>query len=654
MARKSRKNMMLQENTALPDKEKKVLFKAGLYARLSHEKEENIERGTIETQMELMKNYVKDHEDIVIEEEYYDASFTGTNFERPDFKRMLEDAKTGRINCIIVKDLSRLGRNYVEMGNYIERVFPFLNVRFIAVTDDFDSFRPVTDLMMPLKNIVNEFYTKDISKKVSTAHRRKWTTDEYMCGFAPYGYLKSKTEKNRIVVDEATAGNVRLIYKLFLDGKGYTPIAKYLNEQGIMSPLMYLKSLGYQQNVRTNGVWTKTTVKSILTNQAYIGSAVHGKVVIEKYNNIPLHATDPSEWVVVENTHEPLIDKKTFEKAQERVKEISDAYFAKEFTKHPPNEMNLLKGKIVCGDCGKGMRLSPRTTKSYVYFCGTFSDGINPACSRHKIDQEEVNKAVFAQISNHMRCCIDALKVIRELNARSSGLKKYDVYEKAITRQRRELEKVNRKFSELYGDYSEHLINESEYLTLKQQYLLKSEALKKEIDNLLVSQNLYSKNYKIDAEHFKLSLVSGEKDQFLANSRLGVMEIVCPPHADFTDEKLQSWLHKVIEESLRRNAKSILPSRLAFLSKQCGLSYSSVKINSSQGRWGSCSARKAINLSYYLVLLPSHLIDYVLLHELCHTREMNHSERFWALLNQFTEGKALALRGELRKYRTEI
>ena len=500
MARKSRKNMMLQENTALPDKEKKVLFKAGLYARLSHEKEENIERGTIETQMELMKNYVKDHEDIVIEEEYYDASFTGTNFERPDFKRMLEDAKTGRINCIIVKDLSRLGRNYVEMGNYIERVFPFLNVRFIAVTDDFDSFRPGTDLMMPLKNIVNEFYAKDISKKVSTAHRRKWTTDEYMCGFAPYGYLKSKTEKNRIVVDEATAGNVRLIYKLFLDGKGYTPIAKYLNEQGIMSPLMYLKSLGYQQNVKTNGVWTKTTVKSILTNQAYIGSAVHGKVVIEKYNNIPLHATDPSEWVIVKNTYEPLVDKEPFEKAQERVKKISDAYFAKEFTKHPPNEKNLLKGKIVCGDCGKGMRLSPRTTKSYVYFCGTFSDGINPACSRHKINQEDVNNAVFAQISNHMRCCIDALRVIRELNARSSGLKKYDVYEKAITRQRRELEKVKRKFSELYGDYSEHLINESEYLTLKQQYLLKSEALKKEIDNLLISQNLYSKNYKIDAD----------------------------------------------------------------------------------------------------------------------------------------------------------
>jgi DNA invertase Pin-like site-specific DNA recombinase len=500
MARKSRKNQFVQEITALTENEKKVLFKAGLYARLSHEKEENIERGTIETQMELMKNFVKDHDDIVVAEEYYDASFSGTNFERPDFQRMLEDAKAGKINCIIVKDLSRLGRNYVEMGNYIERVFPFLNVRFIAVTDDFDSFRPGTDLMMPLKNIVNEFYAKDISKKVSSAHRRKWATDEYMCGFAPYGYMKSKTEKNRIIIDEVTADNVKLIFRLFLEGKGYTPIAKYLNSQGIMSPLMYLKSLGYQQNVKTNGAWTKTAIKSIVTNQAYIGSAVHGKVVVEKYNNIPLHATDKSEWVIVENTHEPIIDKDTFQKAQERVREISETYFAKKFDKHPPSERNLLKGKVVCGECGKAMRLSPRTTKSYVYYCNTYSDGINPDCSRHTVDQNDVNKAVFVQISNHMRCCIDALSVIRDLNSRSNGLKKYDVYEKAITRQRRELEKVNRKFSELYGDYSEHLINESEYLSLKNQYLTKSEALKKEIDNLLISQNLYSKHYKINED----------------------------------------------------------------------------------------------------------------------------------------------------------
>lgn len=169
-----------------------------------------------------------------------------------------------------------------------------------------------------------------------------------------------------------------------------------------------------------------------------------------------------------------------------------------------------------------------------------------------------------------------------------------------------------------------------------------------------LNRPLIDLNYKIDTEFFRLSLISGDKEQFFANSRLGFMQIICPPTADFADENLQDWLRKVIEESMRRNAKSILPPRLERLSKQCGLSYTSVKINSSQGRWGSCSGRKDINLSYYLVLLPSHLIDYVLLHELCHTREMNHSERFWALLNQLTEGKALALREELKKYRTEI
>lgn len=161
-------------------------------------------------------------------------------------------------------------------------------------------------------------------------------------------------------------------------------------------------------------------------------------------------------------------------------------------------------------------------------------------------------------------------------------------------------------------------------------------------------------NYRIDTEFFKLSLVSGRRERFLSRSELGEMQIVCPPDADFSDHKLQEWLRKVIEEALRRNAKILLPPRLYALSLQHGLTYKSVKINSSSGRWGSCSARGNINLSYYLVLLPQHLIDYVLLHELAHTREMNHGERFWVLLDRFTDGKALALRNELKQYRTEF
>lgn len=159
-------------------------------------------------------------------------------------------------------------------------------------------------------------------------------------------------------------------------------------------------------------------------------------------------------------------------------------------------------------------------------------------------------------------------------------------------------------------------------------------------------------DYRIDAEFFKLTLVSGQRERFLSRSELGEMQIICPPGADFSDKGLQAWLRKVIEEALRRNARIILPPRLYMLSEQYNLPYKCVKINSSTGRWGSCSTRGNINLSCYLVLLPKRLIDYVLLHELAHTREMNHGERFWALLDRMTGGKAQALREELRNYRT--
>lgn len=161
-------------------------------------------------------------------------------------------------------------------------------------------------------------------------------------------------------------------------------------------------------------------------------------------------------------------------------------------------------------------------------------------------------------------------------------------------------------------------------------------------------------NYRIDAEYFKLSLVTGERERFLSRSELGEMQIVCPPDADFSDKNLQAWLRKVIEEALKRNAKIILPPRLYQLSLRHNLPYKSVKINSSNGRWGSCSTRRSINLSCYLVLLPGHLIDYVLLHELAHTREMNHGEGFWALLDELTEGKAQSLRQELKEFKAVI
>lgn len=170
----------------------------------------------------------------------------------------------------------------------------------------------------------------------------------------------------------------------------------------------------------------------------------------------------------------------------------------------------------------------------------------------------------------------------------------------------------------------------------------------------LPERKIIDLDYQIDTPHFKLSLINGQQKRFLADYKSGEMRIICPPDTDFRDEDLQVWLRKVIEEALRRNAKSVLPARLHLLSKEYGFTYNNIRINSSKGRWGSCSIRKDINLSYYLLLLPQHLIDYVLLHELCHTREMSHNEHFWNLLHSVTNNKALELRNELKAYNTEI
>jgi predicted metal-dependent hydrolase len=203
--------------------------------------------------------------------------------------------------------------------------------------------------------------------------------------------------------------------------------------------------------------------------------------------------------------------------------------------------------------------------------------------------------------------------------------------------------------------------NDAIYISIPPHVTLKEtkEVIEKMRDKLIASQKkiphtLIDLNYRIEAKYFKISLVTGIHENFLAHSKLGNTEIVCPPDTDFNNEKLQIWLKRIIEEALRKNAKAILPPHLSALSAQYKLPFQEVKINSSHGRWGSCSVKKVINLSFYVLLLPQHLIDYVLLHELCHTCEMNHSDRFWTLLNSFTDGKALALRKELKKYKTSI
>ena len=316
MARKSKKVDFVNVNNlpkadAVPAPVSAACYKAGLYARLSEETEENRERATVETQMELLRKFAAEREDMVIAKEYADISCTGTNFERPGFEEMMQDMRDGVIDCIVVKDLSRLGRDYVETGNYIERVFPFFGVRFIAVTDGYDSEKPGEELLMPLKNMINEMYVKDLSKKMKSAYRAMWQKGEYSSGSVPYGYVN---EGRRLQPDDGAKETVQEIFRLFLQGSSLKEIARILSAKTVNPKAYKTLRFGHEVPDGMNTEWNCVTVRAILTNHAYIGASVHNK---NKRVNGKQVRTPKEEWIIVEDTHEPLVSREDFDMVQE-------------------------------------------------------------------------------------------------------------------------------------------------------------------------------------------------------------------------------------------------------------------------------------------------------------------------------------------------
>lgn len=282
MARKSRKagfvNMGKAAETAAV-KEEKHVFRAGLYARLSLESGANRERGTIENQMGILKKFVEGADDIVVESEYMDVSKTGTNFERDGFEEMMRDIRDGRINCVIVKDLSRLGRNYVEAGNYVERVFPFFEVRFISVTDGYDSIREGADLSVCMANIFNEFYSRDLAKKIRASYRTYWKKGSNVSGNLAYGLMSDSLDKHHIIADPDAAPVVLRIFEMFVNQEmGYAQIAKTLNDEGVIGPKAYKHFKRTKELPRNyDAVWKGHTIARMLCNPYYAGDSRHNE-----------------------------------------------------------------------------------------------------------------------------------------------------------------------------------------------------------------------------------------------------------------------------------------------------------------------------------------------------------------------------------------
>ena len=355
------------------------IYHAAIYVRLSKEDGDvaaagKAESNSISNQKNLIKDFLKDREDIEVVSERVDDGYSGSDFERPAFQMMLEDIKRGVVDCVIVKDLSRFGREYIDSGMYIERLFPALGVRFIAVNDGYDSLDrkdSSDDIIIPFKNLINDAYCRDISVKIRSHLEVKRRNGEFIGSFAAYGYRKKADDRHKLEVDAYAAGVVQDIFRMKLHGMSQDAIANQLNESGILPPAEYKTSMGsnYQTGfkVKEKSGWSSVAVRRILTNEIYIGNLVQGRQTTPNHKVKQAYLTEESDWVRIEKSHEPVVSDRDFEVVQRLL--------AMDTRTAPGNgEVYPLSGLVACGGCG--MPMIRKTTKAggkvYSYYiCAT-------------------------------------------------------------------------------------------------------------------------------------------------------------------------------------------------------------------------------------------------------------------------------------------
>jgi len=497
MARKSR--IAGAAEAAVPAE--RGIFRVGIYARLSNE---TSGEDTLETQVYFLEAFVEGRGDMVLAGTYTDFGYTGTNYERPGFLRLMEDAKRGKVDCIVVKDLSRLGRNYIETGNLIENVFSFLDIRLVAVTDGFDTGNGdgMGAMVASIKNLVNDVYSRDISRKTISAFRTKQRNGEFIGMVAPYGYLKSKENKNRFVVDGTAAPVVRRIFRLYADGVSIDKIVRILDSDGIDCPRKYRYRIGVTKSERyKDSRWGRSAVRTILTNRAYIGDMVQGKERQELCNNIPKYHTDKSEWIVAEDTHEPVVDRELFFRVQgileERQREQAKRREKSRISEH--KEENYLKGYMRCGHCGKTFNLSQtmRNGKvTRVYYCRGYQTLRSAVCmNKDRVDKADVERFVLGEIKGCIRQMLkEGISVDGDMPAERESL------EAEVRKVERELKGLDVKLADLYQDAADGILDNGDYLLMRKEFLGRKEKLGQERERLLREREKCGKTGRGTAE----------------------------------------------------------------------------------------------------------------------------------------------------------
>ena len=370
------------------------------------------------------------------------------------------------------------------------------------MTDDFDSFREGVDLTVPLKNIINEFYSKDLAKKSSNAKKALWKEGKFTSAWEPYGYRKSEEDHHQLIVDDEAAEHLKSIFSMYMDGRNYSDIARQLNKDGVLSPTLQRKFYKTgEKPLPESKPWNNYEVKRVLQDVHCTGDSVFGKYQQSVFQGNKQRNLPESEWLHVENTHEGIIDRELFQQVQSKIQEYTEAYKKK----HQQNNgvirnHNFYTGKIWCGDCGNRMTLSRERNGTFFYICGanTNHKSGGKQCKGHRVRKEYVDEDVLRLIQTHMKTVLDTEKMIREMNAASKNQTQYLLLDKEVGKLRRELSRISKRKSDLYEDYSERLITEEEYMQFSRIYSNEIENIKNRLDVVLAAQVRYSKDYHIE------------------------------------------------------------------------------------------------------------------------------------------------------------
>mgnify|MGYP005790136575 CR=1 FL=1 len=417
---------------------------AGLYYRLSQEDERQGESLSIENQRTMLRKYAEER-GFEIYGEYIDDGVSGTTFDRPEVQKLLDDAKTGVINTIIVKDLSRFGRNYIEVGQYIDYIFPAFSIRFIAIQDNVDTENRDSNAMemMPIMNIFNEWHAANTSKKIRAVLKANARDGKYHARKAPYGYVKSNTEKKTPIIDEEAAAVVKRIFEMRASGLSPHKIADTLNEEGILNPSRYCLErygvVGRRENV---GLWSFCGVNSILQNPTYLGHMVQQRDGTVSYKNHKRYIKDESEWVIVRNTHEAIITQELWDKVREVEKSVAQGRKTKRGYTHP------LSGFLFCADCGGKMKLNSINRNGKLDFnfnCGNHARLGKSYCFSHFIQAKDIEAIVLDDIRTMAQRIVLDEKAIREDFIRHNA----ELADRAIKTAKKELQAKRKRAEEL-------------------------------------------------------------------------------------------------------------------------------------------------------------------------------------------------------------